>query len=155
MRNLVSLHRRLCSELVSVARLHGSGWWQAITGNLEEIGERSALILTESAIPRGSKVRVKREGHVLKGVVESCTFDELLGFFVDVRLDWESRWSEQWFAPHHLFDLCSSLRSYSYPPAKVPEKNVLTSSAHTVKNAPRRSRRTKWFGFSVARRVQN
>src|ERR1017187_9302338 len=132
MRNLVSLHRRLCSELVSVARLHG-GWWQAMTGNLEEIGERSALILTDSAIPRGSKVQVKREMHVLKGVVESCTFDELLGFFVDVRLDWESRWSEQWFAPHHLFDLCSGLRSFTYPPAQAPEKNVLVSSAQAEK----------------------
>lgn len=114
--------RRLCSELVSVARLSGCCSVKASTGNLEEIGEWSALILTEAAVPPGAKVHVKGEAHELKGCVRSCTFDRLLGFFVEIVLDAESRWSEKWFVPEHLFALCPSMRYFTYPVAKVPQK---------------------------------
>lgn len=122
--------RHLCSELVSVARLHGSRSMQALTGNLEEIGEWSALVLTEAAVPPGTKVRVKSEAHELKGFVRSCTFDRLLGFFIEIGLDAESRWSEKWFVPEHLFALCPSMRYFTYPARKVPEKFFRAKSAH-------------------------
>jgi len=97
--------RHLCSELVSIACMNSSRRLHAIAGNLEEIGEWSALVLADAPIRCGTKVRVACERFQLRGLVESCTFEELLGFFVRVRLDPESRWSQQWFTPKHLFAL--------------------------------------------------
>jgi hypothetical protein len=82
-------------------------------GNLEEIGEWSALILVQDPVPVGTRVRVKGKVHELKGFVSSCTCDGLLGFFVDVELDAESRWSEDLFVPQHLIALCPSMRYFT------------------------------------------
>jgi hypothetical protein len=76
-----------------------------VEGNLEEIGEWSAVILTDQAIARGTEVHIACETNRLIGTVESCTFEDLLGYFVSVRLDPVSRWSEDWFAPKHLLGL--------------------------------------------------
>jgi len=121
--------RHLCSELVSVDRLSGKRLEPALDGNLEEIGERSALVLTQQAIPSGTKVRIRGQLHELKGRVRSCTFDGLLGFFVDIALDLESRWSEKWFVPQHLFALCPSMRYFTEKTSKVPEKFLLAKTA--------------------------
>ena|ERR1700676_3124549 len=119
----------LCSELVSVARLSGQRLLDAVDGNLEEIGEWSALILLQDAVPIGTRVRVKAKARDLKGIVRSCTFDQLLGFFIDIRLDAESRWSEKWFVPEHLFSLCPSMRYFTEPGTKVPEKFIQSKTA--------------------------
>jgi hypothetical protein len=113
--------QHLCSELVSIARLSGRRSIQLLNGNLEEIGEWSALILMQEAVPTGTRVRVKGK-YTLKGLVNSCTFHHLLGFFVEIRLDAESRWFEKWFVPEHLFTLCPSLRYFTEATPKVPEK---------------------------------
>jgi hypothetical protein len=122
----------LCSELVSVIRLAGRRSVQLLYGNLEEIGEWSALILTQGAIPTGSKVRVRGKAHELKGFVRSCEFDPLLGFFVDIGLDAGSRWSEKWFVPEHLFALCPSMRYFAETETKAPEEFPLAKAAHTA-----------------------
>lgn len=96
--------RHLCSELVSVTCADGDGWWHSVPGNLEEIEEWSAVVLTDARILPGTKVRVRCETNQLKGVVKSCTRDEL-GYLVKVRLDADSRWSERWFTPQHLLAL--------------------------------------------------
>lgn len=121
----------LCSELVSVIKLSGNRSVQALKGNLEEIGEWSALILTQDPLSPGTKVRVRGKVHELKGFVRSCTFDRLLGFFVDIGLEAESRWSEKWFVPQHLFALCPSMRYFTETAPKVPEKFLLAKPAHT------------------------
>jgi hypothetical protein len=118
-----------CSELVTVARLSCPRSLEVLDGNLEEIGEWSALILLQDAVPIGTRVQVKGKVHELKGVVRSCTFDQLLGFFIDIRLDAESRWSEKWFVPEHLFSLCPSMRYFTESVPKVPEKYRLARSA--------------------------
>jgi hypothetical protein len=100
--------RDLCSELVSIACPYRSGQQRAVPGNLEEIGECSALVLAESEILKGTRVRVACESNELKGFVESCTYEPSLGFFVEVQLDRESHWSEKWFAPEHLFAPCQA-----------------------------------------------
>jgi len=92
----------LCSELVAVAWDDTEG-----CGNLEEIGEWTAALLLEDPVPRGARVRIQCQEHQLKGFVETCTFSEPLGFFVGVRLDPDSRWSEKWFTPQHLLVLQS------------------------------------------------
>jgi len=63
------------------------------------------LVLAEAEIPKGTRVRVACESNELKGLVRSCTYEPSLGFFVEVKLDPESRWSQQWFMPKHLFGL--------------------------------------------------
>src|SRR5712691_11138611 len=102
--------RHLCSELVSVIYRGKGGRQHSASGNLEEIGEWSTLVLTETPIARRTRVRIACAAHELKGFVRSCTHQKTLGFFVDVRLDQESRWSEQWFTPGHLLTLCRDLQ---------------------------------------------
>jgi hypothetical protein len=74
----------------------------AVSANLEEIGESSALLLTETRIRLGTRIALDCKTRELKGIVESCILDEILGFFVEIRLDSECHWSPQWFAPQHL-----------------------------------------------------
>jgi hypothetical protein len=94
-----AIDRHLCSEMVVVTR---TGQCRRIPGNLEEIGEWFAEILTDRAIPLNAAVRVSSRTHQLEGVVESCTFCQPLGFFVKVKLAQSSRWSERSFTPQHL-----------------------------------------------------
>jgi len=94
--------RRWCSELVSVICRLDNGWRLGVSGNLEEIGNSSALVLTETRIRPGTKVVLGCKARKLKGVVESCMLDELLGFYVEIRFDPEYHWSQKWFAPRHL-----------------------------------------------------
>jgi hypothetical protein len=90
-----------CSELINLTFSDGRGQ----SANLEEIGEISALVLTEQPVPRGAKLKIYCGGHTLKGIAGACSFDKILGYFVEIRLDAASRWSPQWFAPGHLLVL--------------------------------------------------
>jgi hypothetical protein len=96
-----STHPYLCSELVTI----GSEGSLGVPGNLEAIGQWSALVLTQTPVRRNTEVSIRTEDHVLKGIVEWCTFDEPLGCYLEVRLKPESRWSKQWFRPKHLLAL--------------------------------------------------
>ena len=98
--------RNLCSELVFISRADRRGR-PTILGNLEEIGEWFAEVLTECAFPRHSTVRIVSKSHQLEGVVEYCKRQHPLGFFVKVKLSPESRWSDRWFTPQHLLQLWS------------------------------------------------
>lgn len=120
----------MCSELVSVDRLSETGPAQVLDGNLEEIGEWSALVLTQSELTPGTRVRIKARAKELTGFVRACSFDRVLGFFVDIGLDAESRWSEKWFMPEHLFALCPSMRYFTEKLPKVPEEFLLSKPAH-------------------------
>jgi len=101
--------RLLCSELVSIIPGGSRGPLRAVPGNLEEIGEWSALVLTEAFLGPGMRLSIACEWHEIKGVVESCTFEPSLGYYVEVKLDPESRWSQQWFTPQHLVALWDNL----------------------------------------------
>jgi hypothetical protein len=96
-----TLERNWCSELVSVVRVsHGCA--ESIPGNLEEIGERMALVVTETQVPAGSRVHIACKSHVLRGIAKSCKADRMLGYLIEIRLAPASRWSRDWFAPEHL-----------------------------------------------------
>ena len=75
---------------------------ESVQGNLEEIAERTALVLAEGALPSGSRVNVACKSHILKGIVKSCTTQVGLGFLLEVRLSPESYWSRTGFVPEHL-----------------------------------------------------
>ena len=106
------IKRYLCSELVFISRADRRAG-RAMLGNLEEIGEWFAEVLTECAFPRDAVVRIVSQAHQLEGVVEECTRHKPLGFFVKVKLAPKSRWSDRWFTPQHL------LRLWSGTPPKV------------------------------------
>jgi hypothetical protein len=89
--------RYFCSQLV---KLNFLGRRQ--TANLEEIGEDTAVVLSERPVPLGAKLRIDCGMHTLEGIAGACTFDTVLGFFVHIRLDRASRWSPRRFAPRHL-----------------------------------------------------
>jgi hypothetical protein len=135
MQSRTNVRKHLCSELVSVARLSGDRPTRMLDGNLEEIGESSALILLQDAVPIGTKVRVMGKAKELMGRVKSCTFDRVLGYFIEVGLDAQSRWSEKWFIPEHLFTLCPSMRYFTEAGPKVTEKFLLERNTHTLKTA--------------------
>ena len=101
----VPLERNWCSELVSVVRVNRTGGSESIPGNLEEIGERSALVLTESPLPVQSRVHIACRTHVLRGVSKSCTYDPMLGYYIEIELAPASSWSRAWFSPRHLVTL--------------------------------------------------
>jgi hypothetical protein len=98
----LSVERNWCSELVSVVNVTRRGVAEPVTGNLEEIGERSALVLTESPLPIASRVHIACREHVLRGVITSCEFDRELGYFAEIEFAPASRWSRRWFSPRHL-----------------------------------------------------
>jgi hypothetical protein len=98
----------LCSELVSIHPKHSSSDGKAIQGNLEAIGEWTALVLTDTPITCGAEVRIHAsKGNSFNGIVESCSLDEPLGWSVEVRLKPASRWSYRRFKPQHFLSLSS------------------------------------------------
>jgi hypothetical protein len=114
MRNDSSTRRNLCSELILIE----GDRIQPISGNLEEVGERSFLLLTDVDFQPGEVVTIRAKTHQFKGFVENSQFDKCLGYFVEVRLAPESRWSEAVFQPEHL------LRSFALENNSVPEEIV-------------------------------
>src|ERR1700690_4016422 len=74
----------LCSEQVSIICSDLGGWWHTVQGNLEEIEEESALVLSDWPISPGKKVRICCGSKQLRGTVESCAHDDVLGFLVEV-----------------------------------------------------------------------
>ncbi len=101
----VPLERNWCSELVSVVRVNRTGASEAIAGNLEEIAESSAVVLTECPVPVQSRVHIACRTHVLRGVSKSSEYDPMLGYFIEIELAPASRWSRAWFSPRHLVTL--------------------------------------------------
>ena len=97
------LERHWCSELVSIAHRGKHGRLKSIMGNLEEIGERTLVVLTECLVPLGTWVRIQYRNQELSGVAESREFDGRLGFFLKIRLAPGSRWTLRKTSPEHLF----------------------------------------------------
>ena len=102
MQNGLHVYPYLCSELVTVTSHDSSGEAKVMSGNLEEIGEWSARVLLDSPLHRGSQVTVNAGDNCLNGRVKSWSFEPDLGYFVDVRLNSESRWTKAWFTPEHM-----------------------------------------------------
>jgi hypothetical protein len=103
--------RYLCSELIDLTFANGRGQ----SANLEEIGENSALVLTENPVRRGAKLQLNCGGHTLEGSVGGCRFEKLLGYYVEIRLDPASRWSPEWFAPEHLLVVGQTAATRAFP----------------------------------------
>ena len=107
MKENLNLHPYLCSELVSISCDSLDGDVETVPGNLEAIGEWNALVLADVPVMHGTEVTINSKSRRLKGVVERCEYDEPLGCRIEVRLRPESRWSQRWFKPQHLFALAA------------------------------------------------
>ena len=109
--------RYLCSHLVALAFPENGRKKRTVPANLEEISERTAIVLSDYRIRRGVRVDIDCKPHCLRGVVVSSVYRHQLGFFSEVRLDPFSPWSELWFTPEHLsalWNTCgSSERQYA------------------------------------------
>ena len=102
---MVTYTQYLCSQLVTIEYLDALGQNQSLTGNLEEISPGRLLVLSESNIPLGSSVVVQCQGHRLSGRIQKADRHDQLGWFWDVKLKENSRWSQELFLPEHLFTL--------------------------------------------------
>ena len=98
----LSLERHWCSELVAIVNVTRRGVAESVPGNLEEIGERSAPVLSECPLRPGSRVHIACRSHVLKGSTTRCEFHHALGYFLEIELAPASRWSQRWFVPQHF-----------------------------------------------------
>ena len=103
--------RHMCSQLVTLNRLGQPG---SICGNLEEIGEREALVLATRPISCGTRVNIQCGVNHLRGTVKKC-YQDVLGFFVEVDLVAASFWSHEWFTPEHLLMLAPSTTPKVFP----------------------------------------
>lgn len=101
----VTLDRHWCSELVTVVLVNKRGVSEQLSGNLEEIGERTAVVLTDCPLPIASRVHIACREHVLRGITKTCELHRRLGYFIEVELAPASRWSQRWFSPRHLLAL--------------------------------------------------
>ena len=72
----------LCSEMVDVVVSQS----RSLPANLEEISEHSLVLLIDEEIPRGANIQIVCNTQILNGVVETITADELLGWYIRVRL---------------------------------------------------------------------
>lgn len=100
----------LCSELVWIAAGRADGERKIGNANLEAISERRLLLLAEEPIEHGADITICVRSYVLKGTASACCTDDLLGYYIEVRLAPESRWSEQWFRPEHMFTVAQETR---------------------------------------------
>ncbi len=106
MRKSYTPYPNMCSELVAIDLRSSGPGLHRIQGNLEAIGEDSALMLTEEPLRPGADVRISASsGNTFNGIVESCRFDEPLGWCTEVRLSAASRWSIERFKPEHFLAL--------------------------------------------------
>lgn len=100
----ITLHNytHLCSELVTISSPDSAGRVRTTVGNLEEIGEWSAKLLVDRPIQSGVGVVVNAGVNTLKGTVKAWSYEPVMGYFIDVQLNRESRWSPKHFQPEHL-----------------------------------------------------
>ncbi len=92
----------LCSELISVTYEDNLGGTHEASANLEEISSDAVTLLLDGCAKRGRRLSFVTQGQQLSGVVESCTWEPELGYFVAVRLDESCRWSDAQFTPEHM-----------------------------------------------------
>lgn len=102
MGKLNSKSHYLCSDLVTVQFTDRAGRCQRVTANLEEIAPHRLSLLLDSRIPFGSHATVEMPGLTLRGHARRAEHSSDLGWFIEVRLAPDSRWSRERFTPAHL-----------------------------------------------------
>ena len=96
--------RMLCADMVEVRWRRGPGKTRSAVALLEDISASGACLQLETAVPLGAEIRWKCPKQEFAGEVSYCVYREI-GYFVGVRFDSASRWSEKTYRPQHLLDL--------------------------------------------------
>jgi hypothetical protein len=111
--------RYLCSELVRVLYEDGFSNRHQAVANLEEIASSEATLLMEERLEPGQPISFRAKGHDLHGIVGSGDFDQNLGWFIKVELDFNSGWHARMFVPEHFLALCESRFSQEAEPVAL------------------------------------
>ncbi len=98
----------LCSELVSLVYKDRQRNTRQALANLEEISSTEAILLAGERLEPGAAVSLCAKGQDLDGQVECCAFYPVLGWFVKIALNPDSRWNSRVFVPDHFVALCVS-----------------------------------------------
>jgi hypothetical protein len=93
-----------CSEILSLQWESRSGRPRTVTVNLEEIGQSSALFLSEEPIPSSARLRFACGGSEFRGRVIAQTFSKGLGYFVEMAFARACRWSPRLYRPKHFLN---------------------------------------------------
>jgi hypothetical protein len=124
----------LCSELVRVTYEDGPGQFCQTAANLEEVSPTGVTILLEDKPRLGSAIFLMVKERDVTGVVTSTVHDTTLGWFVNITLDVDPIWRQEWFSTQRLLAVCPCF-SEDVTPAearaleetKITEENALVS----------------------------
>ena len=108
MGNYNSKSQYLCSDLVTVHFTDPTGRKMRTTANLEEIAPNSLCLLVDSRIAAGSRTTIELKGLILRGQAGKVEHNQCLGYFVEVRLAPDSRWSRERYTPAHMLPSANS-----------------------------------------------
>jgi hypothetical protein len=100
-----------CSELVKVLYEDPHGGTHETIANLEDISSNWATLLCDARLDTGLPVSFCVKGRDLYGFIRARVFDPILGWFVSITLDPDSRWCGRLFVPEHFLALCASARN--------------------------------------------
>lgn len=103
MRERRSEVRMLCADVIEVSWKVGSRRQEAV-GLLEDISQSGACLQMESPIPIGTEIEWDSPYQKFAGTVCYCTYREI-GYFVGVKFQDGTQWSEEVFQPDHLLDV--------------------------------------------------
>ncbi len=95
----------LCSQIVSITIGEPERKPRVILGNLEEIAKDRAVVLLDTPVTKGAQVVVKADKADLHGHAAQWNFEPELGYFLNVKLSEQSRWSLERFRPEHLLEI--------------------------------------------------
>ena len=103
--------RSLCADLVRVEWTDDSGRSCGLPALLEDISTRGACLQVETPIPENIEVTISHgpEWTMVCRTVY-CVYREI-GYFVGIRFDERTCWSEISFRPQHLLKLTDLTRS--------------------------------------------
>ena len=93
----------MCADLVDVRWTDRSGRSRGAVANLEDISRSGVCLHMDGEIPLTTVVRITYPKGEFLGVVQYCQFKEI-GYYVGVRFEDGTKWSEINFTPMHLFD---------------------------------------------------
>jgi hypothetical protein len=93
-----------CSEILNLHLQSKAGRVRTLKVNLEEIWSSGALFLTNVRIRPFTLFRFVGGGYEFRGQVIARKLMRGLGYFVEMRFDPKSSWSEQKYRPQHFFN---------------------------------------------------
>jgi hypothetical protein len=93
----------LCADVIEVSWKEGKHIRHAI-GLLEDISQSGACLQMEGPIPAGSEIEWDSPFQKFSGSVCHCSYREI-GYFVGVKFQVGTQWSEDVFLPQHLLDV--------------------------------------------------